>query len=250
MPTPRSAAVTGAAVAAGAVFGVAARVRRAKPIHPSGAVLAARVHLRGASSHWGAPWLDDVLEIEGVVRISRSAGLPHPAPDVVGLALRLPIGSGAVGDLLLSTCVGRGPISRRLLAPRFSAAVAYSSLLAYRTTTGPAMVLAEPDDLRALPASPEQIAEAVSEAPFRFTLSVARPLGSWEHFGSVDIGETVAANLDPPISFDPVRNAPPGLSLYEPMASIRGRSYASARRNRPNGDEPVEESRVLTSEQS
>src|SRR3712207_8796467 len=45
---------------------------------------------RSGPGGWGAALLDQPGEHEGVVRLSRGAGLPEPLPDVEGLALRLP----------------------------------------------------------------------------------------------------------------------------------------------------------------
>ncbi|MFG1754250.1 hypothetical protein [Streptosporangium sandarakinum] len=106
----RQEPVTSAARAVlAAVFGTAARIRRGRPLHPVGLLFDAALHLHGAPSLWGAAFLDEAMELRGIARLSRSAGLPYPSPDVLGLAVRwrhpaLPgsagpeAGAGAIAD--------------------------------------------------------------------------------------------------------------------------------------------------------
>ena len=86
----------------------------------------------------------------------------------------------------------------------------------------------------------------ITAMPMRFTLSCAAPGGRWERFATLDVGvpgqRAAAAGLagppgsdgsvDAAISFDPVRNPLPGLQMYDVVARIRTRAYASARRSR------------------
>jgi len=64
----------------------------------------------------GAAWLDDAGEDDVVVRLSRAVGLPPPAPDVFGLALRVPTAGGRYGDLLFAS-TGLGRLTRFTLTP-------------------------------------------------------------------------------------------------------------------------------------
>jgi hypothetical protein len=64
----------------------------------------------------GLPWLDEPGTDVGMVRFSRAAGLPAPAPDVLGFALRLQA-LGTQHDLLLAS-TGMRPGWRHVLFPR------------------------------------------------------------------------------------------------------------------------------------
>ena len=124
-----------------------ARLRSGKPMHPRGAVFSAVLerHGSGSGDGWGVPWLDTAATQDAVVRLSRSAGLPAPLPDVLGLALRLPSDSGTQIDLLLST-TGRGAVTRLLPAPRRDTAAVYSSIMGYRSDAGTLRIAALPEE--------------------------------------------------------------------------------------------------------
>ncbi|MDQ3905986.1 MAG: hypothetical protein M3300_11230 [Actinomycetota bacterium] len=79
---------------------------------------------------WGVSWLDDPGSDVGIVRFSRAAGLPAPAPDVLGLALRLHA-TGTQHDLLLATTGMRPGWRHGLVARRHALRVPYGSLLPY-----------------------------------------------------------------------------------------------------------------------
>ncbi|MEV0146872.1 MULTISPECIES: hypothetical protein [unclassified Nonomuraea] len=105
---------TGAALAAG--FRLAAGLRGGRPLHPHGLLFDAELHLHGdAARTWGSPFLDERLELRGIARLSRSAGLPPPLPDILGIALRWRQ-ADADAELLLAT-TGRTTLGRRLLRP-------------------------------------------------------------------------------------------------------------------------------------
>jgi hypothetical protein len=158
--------------------------------------------------------VDDVL-----VRRSRSIGLPEPLPDVLGLAIRIPIAGGRHGDLLFST-TGAGPIGRYVLVPvRDAGAATYSTLLPYRGPSGSLLLAAAgaPNPTGAL----------------RFDLEVASPRGPWRRFGTLEIDDEPAA--DGYVAFDPMTNTVPGLEPYEWVRQLRAGAYRAARHSR--GDE-------------
>jgi hypothetical protein len=162
-----------------------------------------------------------------VVRFSRGAGLPAPLPDLLGLAVRLPDGDRPV-DLLLSS-TGRGRWTRYVPVPRADAAATYSSIMGYRSPAGTLRLAAVPETPEHLPSDPEPVA---AEAPgAAFTLLVARGPGDWLPFARLGLGAP-AAELDPDVRFDAVRNPPPGLVADGPMARFRAPAYAAAREGR------------------
>lgn len=206
-----AAGVGGAAL--GAVFGATARIRpTAKPLHPRGLQVAGTLHRHGCARRWGVPWLDERGSEPVLVRFSRAVGLPRPLPDILGLTVRIHR-PGGDADLLLAT-TGRGRLTRMALVPRRDLAAGYGSLMAYRTPTGPAWLLAEgqPDEPH----------------PRRLRLSIGDRAGHWWPFADIDLAAD-AEDLDPTVSFDPVVHPLPGLALYPWEQRLREGAYAAAR---------------------
>lgn len=97
-----------------AAFRAASRVRGERVIHPRGRTLTGRLTVTGGVGT-GAPLLDAPGSYDVLARFSRSAGLPEPLPDVLGLAVRVldAHGPGAHQDLLLDSTRPE-PVLRRL----------------------------------------------------------------------------------------------------------------------------------------
>jgi hypothetical protein len=197
-----------------------ARVRRAKPMHPRGVVFDARLDRHGLDT--GIPWLDETVRDDVLVRLSRGAGLPPRLPDLLGLAVRLP-GERPV-DLLLSS-TGRGRWTRRVPVPRRDAATTYGSIMAYRSPAGPVWLSAVPEG-GDLPSDGDRLA-AVG-AGRAITLEAAVGRGPWRRFATLVLRSPVPP-VDPPLHFDAVLHAPPGLAADGPMARFRRPAYAAAR---------------------
>ncbi|MFN2561951.1 MAG: hypothetical protein ABR571_11720 [Jatrophihabitans sp.] len=205
------------------VFGAAGRLRPAtKPLHPRGSVHAATLERVGLSEPTGVDWLDTGGVDEVLVRLSRSVGLPGPVPDVLGLAIRVPLGGSRHGDLLFAT-TGSGPIGRFVLRPVRDPAARYSTLLPYRTPAGSLL-----------------LAAAGITGPagdLRFDLQVASPpRGPWRRFGSLTVFPEPSP--DEYVAFDPMTNPIAGLEPYDWIRQLRARSYRAARHSR--GDERVQ----------
>jgi hypothetical protein len=226
--TPRRAwsgdspVVAGASRVAGGLlegaFATIARARpAAKPLHPRGETRAASVTRSGLSPGVGVPWIDESGTDDAQVRLSRAVGFPKGWPDIFGLALRLSTTAGR-GDVLFAT-TGRGPLGRFLLLPgRTITSWSYTTLIPYRTASGPLLLAAHPD------------------GPDAFTLACARPTAPWRRFGLLMLEPPHSAsaeavrNTEP--DFDPVLNQIPGLSYYPWAARLREGSYRAARRSR------------------
>lgn len=210
----RAATSVGGGVLAAATGGLAALRRARKPLHPSGEVLAARVFRNGSAEPTGVPWLDDAGEDDAVVRLSRAIGLAGPLPDIHGLAVRVDL-DGGYGDLLFAT-TGRGPVSRFVLVPsRGARTQPMTTLLPYRTDSGPVVLSADPVGVEA------------------FELSWARPTGEWQAFGCLRLSTRPVAEE---VSFDPVVNQLPGLDQYPAVRRLREPAYATARGSRAVSD--------------
>jgi len=135
---------------------------------------------------------------------------------VNGLALRVPDEDGGYGDVLMST-TGWGRRTRYLLSvSRAGRGGSYTTLVPYRTPTGPVHIGAR------------------SPGPGRFTLFWARAGGGWHPFAELELAG--AQGRDAAVSFDAVLHVPPGLENYDWWARIRAPGYAAARRVRGAAD--------------
>ena len=211
-----AASSAGGRVLAAATRALAARPA-AKPLHPQGTVVRGTLRRFGAGETTGSPWLDGTGEDAVLVRRSRAVGLPAPAPDIFGLAVRVPVGGGRHGDLLFaSTGLGR--------LTRFTLTVAtapdgrpMTTLLPYRTPAGPVLLSAAFRD----------------EA--RLELAWAAGFGPWHPFAELVLHEDPveeADEVDVPVSFEPVGSTLPGLETYDWVRRLRAPAYRTARRSR------------------
>lgn len=200
----------------GVVFFVVGRLRgrRRRALHPTGRLVPAVLDRYGSRPDTGVPWLDEPGTDEVVVRLSRATGLPGPLPDVLGLALRVPLEDGRHGDLLLSS-TGLGRVTRFLLRPVRHEAVGYTSLFPYRAAAGPVLLAAIP----------------VPGEGSRFHLAWARPTGSWHRFAVLRLTDP-DTDGDDALAFQPVERPVPGLPSYRWAADLRRPAYAGSRRAR------------------
>lgn len=217
----------GGALLAAAVRGVAAARPAAKPLHPRGELVHGTVRRAGSVPRTGVPWFDEPGTDEVLVRLSRAVGLPAGLPDIHGLALRVPVpvergrrpASGERhGDLLLAH-TGAGQLGRFVLtaASRVEQRP-LTTLLPYRTPSGPRLVAAHPT------------------GPRTFELAHASPRGAWQRFGVLELSDVPGE--DPLVSFDPLLNELPSLTNYGWVRRLREPGYRTARlsrRGRPAG---------------
>jgi hypothetical protein len=212
-------------------LGALARLRRGKPMHPRGAVFDGLLERTGNAPAWGVPWLDAETADQVLVRFSRGAGVPAPWPDLLGLAVRVP-GPEQPIDLLLTT-TGSGPLLRWVPLVRRDAAVAYTSIMGYRSDAGSLRIAAFPE-FPSAPSEPAALAEVVRDAGLSFTLAAARGAKRWRPFGRLTL-TAPRQPLDPDVRFDAVQHPPPGLTADGPMARFRAPAYARAREQRTLG---------------
>ena len=222
--------VAGTALAV--VFDAMARLRHGKPIHPRGIVARAVVTRRGLPyGRWGVPWLDEPGTDVGIARFSRAAGLPAPAPDVLGLALRLQA-AGTQHDLLLAS-TGMRPGWRHVLFPRRHALRApYGSLLPYEAAGHTVLLAAIPHANAPYGVSDTDVARALATGSHTFQLMVTTLRGDWIPFAQLTVTRNDDDALDVPTAFDPILNPLPGLPLAQPFRSLRQPAYHAARRAR------------------
>lgn len=206
-----AAASAGGGLLAGATRVVATARPAAKPLHPRGEVGPAQLRRSGSDEPTGVSWLDEDGTDEVLVRRSRAIGLPAPLPDIHGLAIRVPLAGHAHADLLLAS-TGLGRFTRfTLTGGRRADSRPMTTLLPYRSPTGPLLLAAVPH-------------------AGGFDLSWARPGGTWHRFGELVLAKSSSG--DALVSFDPVRNSVPGLDTYDWVRRLREPAYGTARRSR------------------
>ncbi len=211
----RLGAVAGAAPGAllGAVFGAAAMVRRTKPLHPQGHVGEGTVRITHPQAELGLPLLATEGSHSCTVRWSRAMGLPSPAPDFEGLAIRF---EDPVADLLFAS-TGTGAVTRFLLLLRQPGTHGPQTTLLPVASAGGGSLL-----FRVTPAEEA----AGDEPPTRFDLAVAQSGSSWTSVGELE----VQWGPDRPMRFDPVENLLPGTEQYPLVRALREPAYFMARR--------------------
>jgi len=113
-----------------------------------------------------------------------------------------------------------GRVSRFLLLPtRRPRTRTLTTLLPYRSPTGPVLLAARPT------------------RPGRYDLLWARPTGGWQRFAELVLAH--GDRHDAALSFDPMTHALPGLPGYEWTRRLRRPAYASARRARGTDEDPA-----------
>jgi hypothetical protein len=209
-------ASTGGRLLSAATSAVAALRPAAKPLHPRGTVDTGVLTRSGAGDGpvTGSAWLDRPGRDEVLVRSSRAVGLPPPAPDIFGLAVRVTLSGDSYGDLLLAT-TGLGRVTRfTLTVARTPNGRPLTTLLPYRTPTGPVLLAATHRDDDTL------------------DLAWAHATGPWHRFAELRLHHAPAGDADALVSFDPVRHELPGLTTYDWVRRLREPSYRTARRSR------------------
>lgn len=209
----RAASAAGGQVLRGATRVISARPA-AKPLHPLGDVLRGTLRRSGSGVSTGATWLDEPGEDQVLVRLSRAVGLPSPAPDIFGLAVRVPIEGGRDGDLLFAS-TGLGRLTRYLLTvARSPYGRPMTTLLPYRTPAGAVLL------------------SAVFRDESTIELAWARGSGTWHPFAELTLHPDPVEATDAPVSFEPVEKTLPGLATYDWVRRLREPSYVTARRSR------------------
>jgi hypothetical protein len=184
-----------------------------KPLHPRGSVVGGTLRRFGGETT-GAAWLDEAGEDRVLVRRSRAIGLPAPAPDIFGVAIRVLLDEDGPGDLLFAS-TGLGKLTRYTLTPAFTAdGRPMTTLMPYRTPSGPLLLSATAQDADNL------------------ALSWAVGAGSWHTFAELVLDADPSDESDQPLSFDPIRNQLPGLEIYDWVRRLREPAYLTARRTR------------------
>jgi hypothetical protein len=172
------------------------------------------LHRFGAVKGSGAEWLDRAGDDQVLVRQSRAVGLPPPGAGRLRSRGPVPPGAGRHGDLLFAT-TGLGRLTRFMLIPaRSPYGRALTTLLPYRTPAGPVLL------------------SAVFHDETTLVLAWAVRSGVWHSFTELWLHGEPVDEAGALLSFDPVRNALPGLVTYDWVRRLREPAYNTARRSR------------------
>jgi len=227
---PGSASTAVGELLAGVFAGIKL-LRPVRPIHPHGVALTGALERTGTAVPSGIEWIDSPGQDAVQARVSRSVGLPHALPDIIGLALRLQ--GGERGDVFLAS-TGLGVPSRFLLRLLFRADRArYSTILPYRGRRGAVLIAVRTLSAPPLPARPRELAAALANGEWVLGMYHARLLGRWHRFGTLTLRfEREGEGVDTDRRLDPVLHVPPGARHYRWIADIREPSYRVARKGR------------------
>jgi hypothetical protein len=211
----------------GLLAGLAA-ARGGKAVHPHGVVYDARLVVDGAPS---APRASTLLsrpaEHRALVRFSRSLGLPHPLPDLLGASLRVidAYGPGRHQDVMMVSSVDL-PVLHHIFLPAGDVQQRpYSSSLPFRAGDETFLLGLTPDAGSPRPPGDdefERLARAAATGQMTLGLAAAPVNGRFRRLASLKVGERLPQTLDA-LHFNPF-NCGGGL---EPVGFLnRLRDYA------------------------
>ncbi len=241
-----------AGYALGGLLGAVAGVRRAKAVHPMGAVHRAELVTWGdPGPAAGGALFKGAREYAAVVRFSRSLGLPRPLPDLLGMAVRVldAYGAGAHQDFLMVTSVN-APVLHHLFVPASDVQLRpYSSSLPYtaggrRFIVGALPVSGSPrpdgsDEL-------DRLAKAAATGRLSFHLAVARAMGRFHPVAGLRVGSRLPNGADA-LRFNPF-NTGGGLEPTGALNRLRDYAYPMSQRawasTGPGGAQEVAEREV------
>lgn len=208
------------------VFRAILALRRPRPIHPHGLALGGRLTWLPGAAPSGIAWIDEPPAggSEPVAaRLSRSAGVPSPLPDVVGLALRVATPTGSADVELAST--GLSFPSRFWLVPARSPSNArLTTLLPYRGARGPVLLAARTLAPGNLPTDLRDVGAALDGDAWTLRLYHSTPRGRWHPFATLTLTPDAGAP-DTTLRFDAGRNVLPGAVSYRWVRLLRDPSY-------------------------
>lgn len=207
-----------------AVFGLAARLRGTRSLHPVGVcgTAALRVHPGPPS---GVVLLDDPGPHPCLVRWSRATGRRGNGHDIEGVALR--VEGPAAGDVLLAG-TGTGVVGRHVMRPRrLGDHGPLTTLLPLRTPRGPLLLRLDPVLAWPTTGAVSPAGEPQGGPPTSYRLLVSAPGRPWHERGTLEITWT---DRDCTRRHDPVGHPPAGAWTHPFWAGLREPSYAASQR--------------------
>lgn len=165
-------------------------------------------------------------QFSGLVRLSRSVGLPAPLPDARGIGLRLydfP-DPGNTQDLLFVTSASPRVLRRTIMFSNGFLRRIYSTLLGYDFGGHRVVLALRPADDAPADSTLEDVAEAVRAGAAIFTLQSAAPWSSWDDIGLLRLEQPMAPGADEGLEFNPW-HASPQLRPVGFLNALRNAAY-------------------------
>jgi hypothetical protein len=206
-------------------------IRGKRLFHPVG-VLAEGFIERVAPAGEGLP----ISSSETVARVSKASGTPGPLPDFIGLAFRVtPAQAAGPWDVLVVSS-GSGVLSRALaLRPAISWSGQTLTTLMPLNYQGAnwwlrARIRSEIDGHGL---SLDAVRKRLEHEKIEVSLDQACGRGDFTPLGWLTLTRVIDPERAPEVSFDPVMNTAPGLSLHPRwLADLRARAYQRSRHGR------------------
>jgi hypothetical protein len=202
------------ATATGSLFKGLSAARGKRIFHPDGRVFEGTFTPWVRSAKAGVEILDQGPR-PVLVRCSRALGLPQPAPDILGFAIRFPDAYGADRhqDLLCVTSID-APVGHHALVPtRGFFSRPYSTLLAYRL----------PEGIRLFGVLPRD------RGTNTFVLALAPLSRRFDGVGSIALGEQIPPAEGERLRFNPW-NCGGGIRPTGPLMGIRDAAYRGSQK--------------------
>jgi hypothetical protein len=206
-------------------FRLGAAIRHRRLFHPSGVLAAGRLE-RTAPADVGLP----MVSCDVVGRVSKAVGMPGAAPDIAGVAWRMPpqFRSGVPWDVLLASTSGR-----LLLRPVLSwSGVTFSSLMPLRYRGDVWWLRAKlVTDVAGSGLSLDAIERQIDSTGIDFDVEQAEGAGQFEPLARLTL-----RHLDPScddIAFDPTLHSDPAVQLAPNwLSEFRRAAYRRSRQGR------------------
>ena len=219
------------AKATAGLFQMLSAARGKRAFHPHGLVFEAAFTPYVQAGPTGVELLDGG-ERRALVRCSRALGLPEPAPDILGFAIRFPDAYGPARhqDLLCVTSWDT-PVAHHALVPATGFfARPYSTLLAYRLPEGVRLFGIVPVG-SGPPIGPrlEQIAEAARQGTASFEVALSPLMGRFSGVGTIRLGDQLPPSEGELLRFNPW-NCGGGIKPTGPLMGLRDAAYSGSQR--------------------
>ena len=218
LPAPVEAATS-------SVFAALTHIRGPRVFHPHGHAFTCTLTLADGRVVRDAG-LEAGQEFSGVVRLSRSVGLPAPLPDARGIGLRLfdfPR-SGNTQDLLFVTSASPRVLRRTIVFSNGFLRRIYSTLLGYDFGGHRVVLGLRPAPGAAADQTLEDVAEVVRAGTATFTFQASAPWSSWDDIGVLRLEGPLAAGADEGLEFNPW-HASPQLRPVGFLNALRNAAY-------------------------
>ncbi len=216
-----------------------ASIRGKRFFHPVG-VLAEGSIERIAPANKGLP----LPSSDVVARVSKAVGMPGPVPDVIGLALRVPGQDAAAKpwDMLLVSA-GSSVLGRAIaLRPVASwTAQTMTSLMPLRYQGKNWWLRARiATDINGLGLSLDSVRARIEDGGIELTIGQACGTAEFSPLARVTLRKVATHAPHGDVSFDPVLNTAPRVTLYPGwLAGLRRSAYARSREGREHAVGPA-----------